>query len=325
MIDNIAKALGVSKTTVSRALSGNGRVSEKTRERILRYTAEIGYIPNAAARNLATTKTRNIAFSMPLNRDSTRSSFFMECFFGVSKMAARASYDLIMVGDELEQINRIIQSRKADGMVLTRNIIGDEALEKLANTGIPIVLTGITAAANITQVSYDGMGAFKDLTTRLIGLWPGDIGLIVTSQAFPANRARAQGFTSAFTEKGLSLPVIAWEADTEDQIYHAFHEMYDSGIRNIICGDDMVCFNLLNIIKGGGRFESKLDPGKTGHDNINIASFHDSHYLATFHPEIPVVTLDPGRLGNAACKMLINQIEGNTAPTVSHLDYEIRF
>ena len=325
MINDIAKALGISKTTVSRALSGNGRVSEKTRERVLRYTAETGYVPNAAARNLATTKTRNIAFSMPLNRDSTGSSFFLECFFGVSKMAAKASYDLIMVGDELEQINRIIQSRKADGMVLTRNIIGDDALEKLASTGIPIVLTGATAAANVTQVSYDGIGAFKDLTMRLIDLWSNNLGLIVTSLAFPANRARAQGFTSAFTAKGLPQPVIAWEADTEDQIYHAFHEMYDSGIRNIICGDDMVCFNLLNIIKGGGRFESKLDPGHTGHDSINIASFHDSHYLSTFHPEIPVVTLDPGRLGDAACKMLINHIEDNTAPSISYLDYEIRF
>jgi len=325
MIDDIAKALGVSKTTVSRALSGNGRVSEKTRERILRYTAEIGYVPNAAARNLATTKTRNIAFSMPLNRDSTRSSYFLECFFGVSKMAAKASYDLIMVGDELEQINRIIQSRKADGMVLTRNIVGDAVLEKLANAGIPIVLTGATAAHNVTQVSYDGMNAFKDLTMRLIDMWAGNFGLIVTQQAFPANRARAQGFTSAFAQKGLPPPVIAWEADTEDQMYRAFHEMYDSGIRNIICGDDVVCVNLLNIIKGGGRFESKVDPGKTGHDNINIASFHDSHYLSTFHPEIPVVTLDPRRLGDAACKMLISQIEGNTAPTISHLDYEIRF
>ena len=324
MIDDIAKALGVSKTTVSRAISGNGRVSAKTRARILDYTTQIGYVPNAAARNLATTKTRNIAFSMPLNRDATRSSYFLECFFGVSKMAARASYDLIMVGDELEQINRIIQSRKADGMVLSRNIIGDDALEKLAGAGIPIVLTGVTDAPNVTQVSYDGLGAFTDLTLRLIDTWAGDFGLIVTQSSYPANRARAEGFTSAFAKRGLPPPVIAWEANGEDQMYHAFNEMYDSGIRNIICGDDMVCVTLLNIIKGGGRFESKFDPGKTGHDSINIASFHDSPYLATFHPEIPVVALDPGRLGDAACKMLINKIEGKNAPLISHLEYEIR-
>ena len=325
MIDDIARALGVSKTTVSRAISGNGRVSDKTRARILDYTAKIGYVPNAAARNLATTKTRNIAFSMPLNRDATRSSYFLECFFGVSKIAAGASYDLIMVGDELEQISRIIQSRKADGMILTRNIIGDSALEKLAGAGIPIVLTGATGATGVTQVSYDGVGAFKDLTAHMIDLWDGDIGLIVTQQAFPANRARAEGFSLAFAERGMGTPAIAWDADTEEQMHHAFSRMYDKGIRNIICGDDVVCVTLLNIIKGGGRFESQFDPGKTGHGNINIASFHDSHYLATFHPEIPVVSLDPGRLGSAACEILLSKIEGINTPTVSYLDYELRF
>ena len=324
MINNIAKALGVSKTTVSRAISGNGRVSEKTRERVLNYIAEIGYIPNAAARNLATTKTRNIAFAMPLNRDATRSSYFLECFFGVSRLAARASYDLIMVGDELEQINRIIQSRKADGMVLTRNIIGDEALEKLALTGIPIVLTGITNAPSVAQVSYDSMSAFKDLTSRLINSWEGTIGLIVTNRAFPANQARAKGFSDAFTAKGMLAPVIWWDADTEDEMYRAFHGFYDSGIRNIICGDDVVCVTLLNMIKGSGKFQNKVYPGKTGHDSINIASFHDSHYLSTFHPEIPVVTLDPMRLGAAAWDILISKIEGGPVPMLTHLDYKLR-
>ena len=340
MIDNIAKALGVSKTTVSRALSGNGRVSEKTRERILRYTAEIGYVPNAAARNLATTKTRNIAFSMPLNRDATRSSYFLECFFGVSNIAASASYDLIMVGDELDQINRIIQSRKADGMVLTRNIIGDAALERLADAGIPIVLTGVTTAPNVTQVSYDGMSAFKDLTSLLIDSWGNNIGLIVTNHAYPANKARAQGFSDAFHAKHLPPPVIAWDAVTEDDMYLAFRKLYESGIRNIICGDDVVCVGILNFIKGGGRYRSKTENKANSmrngaaasrtdfelirYSDINLASFHDSHYLATFHPEIPVVNFDPRRLGDAACKMLISKIEGSATPAVSHLDYEIR-
>ena len=102
MINDIAKELGVSKTTISRAISGNGRVSEKTRERILKYIDEIGYIPNAAGSSLATTKARNIAFSMPLNKDSTKSAYFLECLFGVKKRAEEASYDVLIVGDEIK-------------------------------------------------------------------------------------------------------------------------------------------------------------------------------------------------------------------------------
>jgi len=324
MIDKIAEALGVSKTTVSRAISGNGRVSEKTRERILRYTAEIGYVPNAAASNLATTKTRNIAFSMPLSRDATRSAYFLECFFGVSRMALKASYDVIMIGDKLEQITRVIQSRKADGMVLTRNIIGDGALAKLACAHIPIVLTGVTSVPNVMQVFYDSVEAFKDLTWRLIDLWKGDIGLIVTNKAYPANQARAHAFTDAVMARGLPAPVIAWDADSEDEMGRALHFMCESGIRNIICGDDVICAALLNIIKGGGGFEDESEMVKMSYENINLASFHDSHYLKTFHPDIPVVALDPGKLGAAACELLLNKIEGRDAPLTTQLDFKFR-
>ncbi|MCL2571778.1 MAG: LacI family transcriptional regulator [Defluviitaleaceae bacterium] len=309
MIDNIAKALGVSKTTVSRAISGNGRVSEKTRERILRYTAEIGYVPNAAASNLATTRTRNIAFSMPLNRDATRSAYFLECFFGVSKMASTAAYDVIMVGDRLEQISRIIQSRKADGMVLTRHIIGDADLEKLAQSGIPIVLTGVTLVPNIMQVFYDSVEAFKDLTWQLLDLWVGPVGLIVTNKAYPANQARAQAFTDAVTSKDMPKPLVSWDADTEEDMIGAFTFMLSKGIKNIICGDDVICATLLNI---------------TSDNDINLASFHDSHYLKTFHPEIPVVTLDPGRLGDVACQKLLSKIKGMETPLTTQLDYKFR-
>jgi len=325
MINDIAKELGVSKTTISRAISGNGRVSEKTRERVLKYIDEIGYIPNAAGHSLATTKTRNIAFSMPLSRDSTMSTYFLECLFGVEKRAVEASFDVLIVGDELKPISRVIKSRKVDGMVLTRSIIGDNALERLAQSGIPIVLTGSTNAQNIIQVGYDGRAAFRDLTLRLMDMWAGDFGLIVTMKEFPANQTRAQGFTDAVTTKNRQSPFIEWDADTDEEMYQAFHRMYNKGIRNIICGDDAVCLELLNVIKGGGKFESKFETGKTGHDNINIASFHSSHYLDIYHPEIPVVQLDPEKLGDIACKMLLQSIEGQKTPMKTFLDYTLKF
>lgn len=324
MLNDIAAKLGVSKTTVSRAISGKGRLSAKTRERILRYIDETGYVPNAAAHNLATTKTRNIAFSMPHNKESARSSYFLECLFGVSQVAAAASYDIIMVSDELEPISRIVNSRKADGVVLSRNIISDIDLEKLTKAGIPIVLTGSTSVENIVQVDYDARAAFRELTMRLMDMWSGNIGLIVAQKEFPANKTRADGFTDALTVRNRTLPLIIWDAYTEDEVYQAFCEMYDKGIRNIVCGDDVICTNLLNTIKGGGSFKGIGDTGETGHDGINIASFHDSNYLETFHPEIPVVNLDPVKLGDIACKMLLRKIDGEEVPMTTLLDYSLR-
>ena len=64
-IDDIAKDLGVSKTTVSRALSGKGRISSATRDRVLAHVQQTNYRPNAAARGLAESKTYNIALMLP--------------------------------------------------------------------------------------------------------------------------------------------------------------------------------------------------------------------------------------------------------------------
>ncbi|MGF7144280.1 DNA-binding LacI/PurR family transcriptional regulator [Anaerotaenia torta] len=323
IIDDIAQQLGVSKTTVSRAINGTGRLSEATRQRVLNYIKEIGFTPNAAAKNLATTKTHNIAYAMPLNRDSTRSSYFLECLFGVCKTASATLYNVFVVGDDFEAVSQIASSRKADGIILSRNKIGEANMEKLASTGIPIVLTGSTKVPGVIQISYDARAAFRDLTLRLMGRWSGDFGLILTQTDYPANITRADGFTDAHIIKDKQTMIMG-NADTEEEILEAFNKLYQRGIRNIICGDDAVCVTLLSIIKAYDSFDASYSPGKSGHDGINVASFHGSHHLTTFHPEIPLVELAPERLGSLGCKILIHKIEGNDVPAETLLDYNLK-
>lgn len=323
VIDDIARELGVSKTTVSRALSGNGRVSDQTRERILRYTAEIGYTPNAAAKNLATTKTYNIAFSMPLNRDSTRSSYFLECLFGACKAASQTRYDIIVVGEDFDSLRQIVHSRKADGVILSRNRLSDGDMKQLTQRGLPVVLTGSTTARDVIQITYDARAAFREMTMRLLKIWSGEFALLLTQKSYPANLSRADGFTDAHMICDRE-PRLLWQVDDEKEIYDAFCKLYDQGIRNIICCDDAICSTLLGVIKDYTNLNPAYRAGRSGHDGINIASFHGSHFLAAFHPEIPVVELDPERLGSFACKMLIKRIEGAEVPQTTFLDYMLR-
>lgn len=322
-IDDIAKELGVSKTTVSRALSGNGRVSGETRDRILQYIAKIGYTPNAAAKNLATTKTYNIAFSMPLNRDSTRSSYFLECLFGACKEALQTRYDIIVVGDDFDSLRQIVHSRKADGVILSRNKIGDADLKQLMQRGVPIVLTGSTEVRDVIQISYDARAAFRELTLRLLKMWQGEFALLLTQKRYPANITRADGFVDAHMICDRE-PRLIWNVDDEKEIYAALCDLYSQNIRNIVCCDDAICSTLLAIIKAYPNFDASYHAGSSGHDGINIASFHSSHFLAAFHPEIPVVELDPERLGSFAYKMLIRKIEGADVPETTFLDYALR-
>jgi DNA-binding LacI/PurR family transcriptional regulator len=243
--------------------------------------------------------------------------------FGAGVTAAAASYDMIIVDDGQEQLARIANSRKVDGIILSRYFAGDESLLKLAQYGVPIVLTGSTAVPGIIQVSYDARAAFRNLTSRLIDLWDGEIGLILTDRLFPANKTRAEGYNDAITSKSCHSAHVIWDAVDEQAVYQAFISLYDKGIRNIICGDDSVCTDLLYAIGSGNVFEKRITPGVTGHDGLSIASFHGSHYLKTFHPEIPLVELDPSKLGEVACRLLIKKLEGGEIPETTLLEYSI--
>ena len=95
-ISDIAEALGISKTTVSRAISGKGRIGEDTVRRVQEYIKEHDYIPNPMAKGLASQRTYNIAWIMPGDSYITDLPFFQRCMIGVTNEASAHDYDVII-------------------------------------------------------------------------------------------------------------------------------------------------------------------------------------------------------------------------------------
>ena len=127
-IADVADALGVSKTTVSRVISGKGRIGPETKERVLRFIEEHDYKPNVIAKGLAQNKTYNIGLIMPGNHNFVDSSFFQKCMLGISEAAAAADYDVIVSmirENDLTQLERLVQNNKVDGIILSRTLVED--------------------------------------------------------------------------------------------------------------------------------------------------------------------------------------------------------
>ena len=95
-ISDVAEALGVSKTTVSRAISGKGRIGEATRQRILEYIEEHDYKPNVIAKGLAQSRTYNICVVMPGNYSLVDLPFFQEIIMGIQEVAGMSEYDILL-------------------------------------------------------------------------------------------------------------------------------------------------------------------------------------------------------------------------------------
>ncbi len=95
-ISDVAEALGVSKTTVSRAISGKGRIGEATRQKVLAYIEEHDYKPNVIARGLAQSKTFNLCVVMPEDYALVDLPFFQEVITGIQEIAGMNEYDILL-------------------------------------------------------------------------------------------------------------------------------------------------------------------------------------------------------------------------------------
>ena len=140
----MAEALGVSKTTVSRAISGKGRIGRETRERVLAYIEEHDYKPNVIAKGLAQSKTYNICVVMPGEYDVVDLTFFQECLFGIQEIAGSMEYDILLSicrKNDISSLERIIANHKVDGVILNRSIFCRQKMYRLSRSEVPVPIT----------------------------------------------------------------------------------------------------------------------------------------------------------------------------------------
>ena len=141
-LNDIARELGVNKATVSKAISGKGNLSAETRARILEFIDKCGYRPNAVAQSLARNRTFNIGLMMPDQAGVFDGAFFRDCLSGVCKIASANSYDVLMTMDSeqsVENIARLIDNRKIDGVIAMRSLVKSPIVGKLEAFGFHVI------------------------------------------------------------------------------------------------------------------------------------------------------------------------------------------
>jgi DNA-binding LacI/PurR family transcriptional regulator len=211
-IGEIARRAGVSRSTVSYALSGKRHVAEPTRRRIQAVIDELDYRPNAAARALKEGRTRTLGLVIPpasLRLTDMQLGFVAS----VVEAAARVDLDVLLSpsgGDHDRSFERIVSGRRVDGVILMEIRLEDERVTRLRTTGMPFVTIGHTAHPDGTWwVDLDYATLIARCVHHLADLGHRHIGLInrsaelVASGYGPAQRALS-GFTAAFTERGLT-------------------------------------------------------------------------------------------------------------------------
>lgn len=319
-IEDIAKALNVSKTTVSRAISGKGRISIETKERVQKYIEKHNYRPNQIARSLAESKSYNIGFVMPNDYAITDLTFYQKCLWGISNSAAAFDYDVMVAmvsPDDLNQLDRMVVNGKVDGMIIGRTSSVNTIERYLKSKNFPFVTVGTSVDSTVFQVDNDHEGACQELTAKLIKRGIRKLGLIGGDTKYIVNRNRYHGYIKAFENADMKIyeERIFLSCDTDKKIVDAVDKCIEEDVECILCMDDDICIKVLNKLNTDGRNIP---------EDIKIASFYDSSIMHANPISITAISFDEAKLGEVATKSLIEQINKDEPIKKVLLGYEIQ-
>ncbi len=319
-LEEMARELGVSKSTVSRALSGKGRIGNDTRRRIMEYAKrqESRTGNEEGCEREQRLPTRNLGIVLPADVYLNGGPYFQECILGVCETASLMDYDVLITSgtaNDVSGIRALVEKNKVDGIILTRSLKDDRALKYLTEVGFPVGLTGI-CDEDIIQVDTDNEGAAESLTSLLISQGYRRFALLIDNMDYMVNRSRHGGFGRALLKNGLSPgnQFIHASPLSQDLMDSLVGDMIAGKVECIICGDDIICTRVMSSLQAQGYRIPR---------DIAVASLYNSPSLDCFTPSVTAVNVSAKQVGNMIARQVISSLTGKEYQKRTIVDYEI--
>ena len=312
-LKDIARKVGMSVTTVSRALNDYNDVNPETKLRIRQAAEEMGYRPNILAQRLQKQKADTIGFIIPTYGPRFSDPFFSEFLAGVGNKASAFGFDLLVSthppGDqELEAYRKFVEGRKVDGLIIVRTRQIDERVNYLLEKDFPFTVFGSVEGKNdFLYVDEDGAYGMCLVTQHLINLGYKRISCIVPDPNLMFAKKRLAGFNEALANANLEIPeeYIKQGDLTQRSGYVQTLELLSLKKRPdaVVACNDLMAFGAISAAQEKGLVVGK-DIAVTGFDDIPLAEH--------FHPPLTTVHQPIYKIGNMVCEMLVGQILNKT-------------
>jgi LacI family transcriptional regulator len=313
-IKDIAREVGVSITTVSRALTGYSDVAPGTRQRILETAAELGYSPNITAQRLQKRRTDTLGFITPTFGPRFSDPFFSEFMAGIGNEAASKNYDLLVSThapdseEERKVYRRAVRGGWVDGLIVVRTRENDARIQLLCEHNFPFVAFGRTRDdLNFPYVDEDSESGMRLLVQHFIDLGHRRIGLISPPPGLMFGHYRLQSFYDTMRDNNLTIqPDWIVEGDLTQrggaESVAALLELTPRPTA-IIGGNDLMAIGAINRIQQHGL--------KVGQD-IAVGGFDDIPLSAYMTPPLTTIHQPIYEIGQKTCAMLIDIVNGRT-------------
>ena len=321
----LAESLGLSTSTVSRALNGYADVSAATRARVEEAARTMGYHPHPVAHRLATGRTGAIALVTSVRSGNYLDATFAALLSGASEVLSSHGYFGLSVvlpaGDEeMPEFGRFLAGRLADGVILARTRTDDPRVALLQQQGIPFITHGRTQRnAAHAWVDADNELAFFLAASRLVQLGHRRIAFINGPAGMTFAALREQGFRRAVAEHGLNpadCPVRHGEvqASSGAQLAAKLLAADSRGggrVSALLCATDSIALGALHAIRQAGLTAGR-DISVIGYGNTEAGQF----------AEPALTTIDHAIVDNGKhlAELLIRQMNGEPPQGLTRLE-----
>jgi LacI family gluconate utilization system Gnt-I transcriptional repressor len=315
-LDDVALAAGVSRMTVSRALRGDRNVAPELVERAIQAADRLGYVPDPAARALASSKSSHVAIMIPL----LSNQLFVDLLEGVQRTLLPAGYQTLMGithydASEEEQLLKGYLMHRPAGLLVTGSEHSESTKQLIAKSGIPCVYLMETLVQNGTySVGFSQRDAARAVTQHLVDTGRRRIAF-AAAQLDPRTLQRAQGYRDCLKEAGLYDATLEWQnpAPSSLKVGSTMFEQILS-IRPRVdaiffCNDDLAQGGLLAALRMGIKVPRQ----------VAIAGFNDLPGSAEFVPSLTTIKTPRWEIGVRAAKMLL-QLMRNEPVTEPNVD-----
>ena len=310
-IEQVAGAAGVSPQTVSRVVNNHPSVAPKTRQRVLRAIARLGYQPNILARSLVHRRSHTLGVVASGLEYYGPSGTLV----GIEHQATELGYTIVLNllhrphVDNAEKLLNGLVSRQVDGIVWAVPEIGSNRAwlqERSARLPVPVVFLSMHPSNSLPVVSVDNRAGGRQATAHLLAQGYRHIGLITGPADWWEARERTCGWQEALRAAGLEpgerhVVVGDWSASSGEQGFSQLLAQCPETDAVFACNDQMAL----------GVLQTAHQRGLHVPDDLGLVGFDDIPESSYFWPSLTTVRQELRDLGGTAVRLVIQMIEAN--------------
>lgn len=320
-IRDVAREVGVSVATVSRYINRSAPVSPEVAERLEQVMKALKYVPQTAARQLATKKTMVVGLLLA----NMYNDFFGPLLYGIESVVRESKYNLLVATCcNTGQTKIPIGPHNTDGMLIFAGSIGDDEMVNLCSQGIPVVLIHRTAPEplSVPCVTVENKAATYKLVSHLIEVHSRRRIVFMKGPADEEDAYwRELGYRNALRDHDIRFDseLILNGNFLRDVAYQSLKDFIENKKNNvdfdaIFTGDDDAAI---------GVVEALTEYGYRIPEDVSVAGFDDSRLSAFLNPPLTTVRAPTAEVGRIGAQNLINLIKGYPVENVTLLPTEI--